>query len=61
MSESTSFAASRFEPLTNNNYALWSMGMAALKNAKHVYEDVIVRDEPVKIEGDEASERTWND
>ncbi|XP_076660400.1 uncharacterized protein LOC143363848 [Halictus rubicundus] len=61
MAESASFAMSRIEPLTSKNYALWSMRLAALIKAKHLYQEVIVQDEPIKDENDAESVARWND
>lgn len=51
------FNSARIEQLNENNYAIWSMKIEALLDAKDLFEDVILHVEPVKNESDPASVR----
>lgn len=44
------FKSENIEMLTGNNYVVWSMKMEALLDAKDLFEDVIINDEPTKKE-----------
>lgn len=53
----SSFA--RIELLTDQNYDLWKIKVSALIKSRHLFDEVIVRDEPRKVEGNEESVKNW--
>lgn len=51
----------KIETLTNENYPIWEMQVEALLDSKGLYDDVILKDEPVKTEGDPISISAYNE
>ena len=47
----------RIDQLNENNYGIWSMKIEAFLDAKDLFEDAILNEEPVKVDGDADSER----
>lgn len=61
MAEGANISFGKIELLTNANYNLWSIKMSALIKSKHLYEDVLQKEEPKIIPGNEVSERKWQE
>lgn len=51
----------KIETLTNDNYPIWEMQMEALLDSKDLFDDVIIKNEPIKIESNAESVTAYNE